>query len=94
MSEINVSVADLEEAIEKLNSLSTGWSAIDTTPPETVGDGYVVDKLVEIAQLYQDLHAGMATLISNTISFLTNTKESYETSDQQAATAIDGGEAS
>jgi len=91
MAEIKISISDLESAVTKLNGYAASWAANNTTPPATVGGGSTVNELEKIAQLYKDLNSHMATLASSTATFFSNIKDSYQESDQKAASNISGG---
>lgn len=91
MAEIKISISDLEDAISRLNSLKNAWNANKTNPPTTVGGGQTVSEFEELAQLYKDLNSHMVTLASNTASFLSNVKDSYQESDKKAADGIRAG---
>ena len=86
MAEININIAELEDSIARLRSLQTNAAS---APPATVGGGQTVNELENIADTYRALNRSLSELISNTIHFLDNIKESYMTSDQLAARGID-----
>ncbi len=90
MSEIKVNLDNLEGAILKLNNYAANWESNPTTPPATVGGGQTVNELEELAQMYKDLNTHMVTLASTTAAFFTNVKNSYQESDQKAASNISG----
>lgn len=90
MSEIKINLTNLESGISRFNTLARNWGANDTLPPVTVGGGSTVNEFEELAQIYKTLNDHMVTLASNTASFLTDIKQSYQESDQKAANNISG----
>lgn len=86
MSEqIHINTSSLETEIEALKSMQSRWSAMNSTPPATVGGGATVNELELIGSMYHDLHSTMLQLIGNTIGFMENTLKSYQHSDNTAA---------
>lgn len=85
MAEINIKVTEIDSAIEKLQSLQSRCSSINTTPPITVGGGKTVNELENIADAYKTMNIHIEDFITNTISFLQNVRDSYVASDAKAA---------
>lgn len=90
MSEIKINLTNLDNGISRFNTLARNWGANDTMPPITVGGGTTVNELEELAQVYKTLNEHMVTLASNTAAFLNDIKQSYQESDQKAASNISG----
>ena len=90
MAEIKINRANLDSGISRFKTLAKNWAANDTLPPVTVGGGATVNEFEELAEVYKNLNDHMVTLASNTASFLTGIKESYQESDQKAANNISG----
>lgn len=88
MAEINVKITEINNAISKLKALHSKCNSRKTTPPSTVGGGKTVNELENIADIYKSLNRDFGELISNTISFLENVKDSYVSSDTKAAQGI------
>ena len=88
MPEISISTKALEEEIKQLKTLKNDFSKDDISCPEIVGGGQAVGELETIANLYKKLNADMVELLSNTISFMENVKNSYISSDSKAASSI------
>lgn len=88
MAEINVKITEINNAISKLKALQSKCNLRKTTPPSTVGGGKTVNELENIADIYKSLNRDFGELISNTISFLQNVKDSYVSSDTKAAQGI------
>lgn len=88
MSEINVKISGVEDAITKLQNLQKQSASIGITKPATVGGGEVVGYLEEIADVYRKIYANFVSLVGNTIGFLENMRDSYAESDQKAADAF------
>ena len=86
MAEINVNITEIDNAITKLHGLLEKNEC--ATPPVTVGGGKSVNELENIANTYMMLNKSFEDLISNTISFLQNVKDSYVSSDKKAAEGI------
>ena len=85
MSEININIAEIDNAIAKLRGLQSKYIS---APPATVGGGKTVNELENIANTYMLLNKSFIGLITNTISFLENVKDSYSSSDKKAAEGI------
>lgn len=88
MAEIKINLANLENAISRLEVLGRNWAANDVKPPVTVGGGKTVNELEALATMYQKMNEQMVTLAENTRAFLTGIKESYQESDHKAADKI------
>ncbi len=88
MAEININVTEINNAITKLQGLKSKCCSRSVTPPATVGGGKTVNELEDIADVYKTLNHDLGELISNTISFLENIKNSYVSSDVKAAQGI------
>ena len=91
MAEIKIRITELDNAIERLRALQTRCDSMNTNPHSTVGGGKTVNELEAIAEVYKLLNGHFGILISNTISFLENVKDSYVSSDSKAASKIKGG---
>lgn len=90
MAEIKINIVELDSSINKLQSLKSKCISNQKSVPPTVGGGKTVNELEDIAELYQTINSSLETLIANTISFLSNIKDSYVSSDQKAAEGIAG----
>lgn len=88
MAEIQIKIDKLSESITKLCGLKESCQSWNTTCPETVGGGQTVNELESIASLYKNLNVHFIDLISNTILFMENMKDSFEESDNEAARSI------
>lgn len=88
MAEIKVKISEINSAITKLQRLQSRCNSRNTTPPTTVGGGKTVNELEDIADVYKSLNTQFGVLVSNTISFLQNVKDSYVSSDTKAANKI------
>lgn len=88
MAEINVKITEINNEITKLQNLRTRCDSINTAVPSTVGGGQTVNELENIATVYKTMNRELGELISNTISFLQNVRDSYVFSDAKAAKEI------
>lgn len=88
MAEIKVKITEINNSITKLKNLQSRCNTRNTTPPTTVGGGKTVNELEDIADVYKSLNTHFGVLISNTISFLQNVRDSYTSSDTKAANKI------
>ena len=88
MAEIKVKVSEINSAITRLQGLQSRCNSRKTTPPATVGGGKTVNELEDIADVYKTLNTHFEDLITNTISFLQNVRDSYTDSDTKAANKI------
>ncbi len=91
MAEIKINIAELNNSISKMQSLKSKCSSNQKTAPKTVGGGKTVNELESIAALYRTIDSNLETMILNTISFLTNLRDSFVASDQKAANGVNGG---
>lgn len=87
---INIDIACLTQAINRMRKYEKDWAANDTACPGTMGGGKTVNELEELAQLYKDMNQLMVTLASNSAEFLSDIKESYVESDRKARWHIFG----
>lgn len=90
MAEIKIQINELNNEIEELKELRSKCSSRKTKPPATVGGGKTVNELEDIADIYVSMNNSFEILISNTISFLENVRDSYVSSDSKAAKKING----
>ena len=90
MAEIKINISELNNSIGKMQSLKSKCISNQKTAPKTVGGGKTVNELEAIAEQYRTINSSLEILMSNTISFLSNLKDSYISSDQKAAKGIDG----
>lgn len=88
MAEIKIKISEINNAITSLQGLQSRCSSRDTTPPETVGGGKTVNELEKIADTYRSINTQFEGLISQTILFLENVRDSYVSSDTKAANKI------
>ena len=88
MSEINVKIVELDNAITKLQGLQKKCTSRNTTPPTTVGGGKTINELEEIASIYKSLNTDFSGLISYTIAFMQKVKNYYLSADQKSAKNI------
>lgn len=88
MSEINLKITEINNVITKLQALQSKSSSMNTASPATVGGGKTVNELEDIADTYKKLNNCLEDLISNTVSFLQNIKDSFVSSDTEAANKI------
>ncbi len=87
MGEISIKNDNLTIDIEKLKTLKSRVAASNIKPPAVVGDGTSIYEIEKIGKNYQDINEKIETLLSNTISFLENVKNSYQGNDNKAAKA-------
>lgn len=85
MAEIKINIIEIDKSIAKLQTLKSKCVSNRKNAPITVGGGQTVNELETIAGQYRAIDSNLETLMTNTIAFLTNLKESYITSDQKAA---------
>ena len=90
MSEINVKITEINNAITKLQGLQLRCASRTTTPPATVGGGKTVNELEDIAKVYKNINTNFGELNKNTIMFLQNIRDSYISSDTKATKHISG----
>lgn len=88
MAEIKVKVSEINNAIIRLQGLQSRCSSRSTTPPATIGGGKTVNELEDISGVYKAINTNLENLISNTIAFLQNVRDSYINSDTKAANKI------
>lgn len=88
MAEIKIKVSEINSAITRLQGLQSRCNSRNTTPPATVGGGKSVNELEDIADVYKTLNTHFEDLVSNTVSFLQNVRDSYTSSDTKVANKI------
>lgn len=84
MDEIKVKASEIDNAVARLRTIVTQATSSKTSPPSIVGGGWSVNELEVIAGVYKDIDSSFVTLVQNTISFLSNVKDSFVSSDQKA----------
>lgn len=89
MAEINIKITEIDNEITKLQGLQSKCDSRNVAPPATVGGGKTVNELEDIADVYKTLNRNFSELVSNTISFLQNVRNSYASSDAKAAQGIE-----
>lgn len=90
MGEINVKITKINDAIRKMWLLQVKCKEADTNAPITIGGGKSVNELEAIADTYKKMNVQFGDLVSNTVQFLINVRDSYVSSDQKAARGIMG----
>lgn len=90
MGEINVKITEMDDAITKMQALQAKCGAADTNAPITIGGGKSVNELEAIADTYKKMNVQFGNLVSNTVQFLINVRDSYISSDQKAAQGMMG----
>jgi len=88
MAEINVKISEINNAISKLQGLKSRCDSRNTTPPSTIGGGQTVNELESIAEVYKAMNNNFGELVTNTISFLENVRDSYVNADVKATHKI------
>ena len=88
MSEIKVKITELNNAITKLQGLKSRYESIRIIHPVPSGGGRTVNEIEDIAKVYNILENDFEELVSNTISFFQNVRDSYKSSDIKAANGI------
>ena len=88
MAEIKINIDSLESRIQELQTLERRISSNVTTSPQVVGGWSSVIELEKIADMYKTLNSSMLLLVTNTVSFMDNLKESYVGSDKKASNKI------
>lgn len=84
MAEININIAEIDNAVAKLRNLQL---AINNAPA-TVGGGNTVNELEEISEVYKKIDGNFIQLVLNTASFLENVKKSYASVDEKSLQGI------
>lgn len=79
----------LEQHIGELNSLYSEWSGY-SKKAEDLGDnsGRAVNHMIEISKSLQLLQDGFVSLLGNTISYMTQRKDSVENKEKIATDKI------
>lgn len=84
MAEIKVKASEIDNAITQLRTIVTQATSSKVSPPSVVGGGRSVNELEAIAGVYKSIDSNFVTLVQNTISFLSNVKDSFVSNDQKA----------
>ncbi len=90
MAEIKIQIDSLNDAITKLETLKSTCEDADTSCTATIGGGKTINEIESIAAVYKNLNTSFTDLVSNTISFMKNVRDSYQSNDQKAAQKISG----
>lgn len=88
MAEIKIKSNNLTTEIEKLNKLSEKINSSNISCPETIGGGRTVQEIEKLGKLYQKIYKQVGVLVSDTASFMKNVNESYQSSDNKAASSM------
>lgn len=88
MAEINIKITEINNAITRMQGLQTRCVSRNTTQPDTVGGGQTVNELENMADIYKSLNSHFEELVTNTILFLQNVRDSYESGDSKVANGI------
>lgn len=88
MAEIKVKASEIDNAILQLRTIVTQATSSKISPPSIVGGGCAVNELEAIVRVYKNIDSNFVTLVQNTISFLSNVKDSFVSSDQKAGNKI------
>lgn len=89
MSEINIKVVELSEAIKKLAEIKAQCESGNVQIPKTIGGGNTVNEMESLANLYQEMNKHISTLITSTSLFFIKTKQGFEENDKNAALQLD-----
>ena len=81
----------LSEFIAELSTLRTTWEGKSDKPMD-VGEcgGSTITQLEDMGQIVLDMRTAFVTLLNQTISYMEGRKDSIDTKEDQAATAING----
>lgn len=90
MSEININIVCLKDAITQLSNLRKNYVDYKILCPDTIGGGLTVTELNNLVKIYNNLDNCFIQLLNSTIGFMENVQESYENSDKKAANKILG----
>lgn len=83
--ENKIDTEKLQQHIGELNSLYSEWSGY-TKKVEDIGNnsGRAVSQMTEITKSLQALQEGFVSLLNNTISYMSQRKESIDTKENEA----------
>lgn len=88
MSEIKIDIDNLNSEIKKLKELKKKITTNKKKTTSVVGGGGTISNIEKIGNDYKNMEEKMESLVQNTISFMENVKNSYITSDKNAAKTI------
>lgn len=88
MSEIKIDIENLNSEINKLTELKKRITTNKKKPTSVIGGGSTISNIEKVGNDYKILEEKMESLVQNTISFMANVKNSYVTSDKNAAKTI------
>lgn len=89
MAEISVNVELLEEKIQKLKDLKTVCDGIDVTTESLSGSGQSIEIIQLVDQEFPLLKSAIGELLTNSISFFENVKNSIIGADTEASAKIE-----
>ena len=81
MAELKVNISELDNAIQLLRELKDTCDNLNLTPPPTEGSGKVVQQMENISNAYITVRDSMSILLSNSIVFFQNIRDSYDRND-------------
>ena len=89
MAEISVNVELLEEKIQKIRELKSTCDEIDVATETLSGSGQSIDIIQLIDKEYPLLKSAVGELLTNSISFFENVKNSMIKADTEASAKIE-----
>lgn len=84
MKEIKINVSEIDRSITQLNALVAQENSSKKFRLDIVGGGKTINELESIAEIYKNIDSNFTILVKNTISFLSNVRDSFVSSDQKA----------
>ena len=88
MSEIQLKINELNTAIDNMQKIKSECSGIDMKEPDVQGGGNTVNEIGNMVDVYKNIKTQLDLLFTNTISFLSTTKNAFEAADKNAAKQI------
>ena len=88
MDEISIKIKEIERSIENMQTLKNLCASFGWTRPTTIGGGNAVSQIEKMGELYDMTAQSVEMLLSSTVSFLQNIKDSFVSSDQRIASEI------
>lgn len=84
MGKINIDIEALNESISSIQSLQNRWTTDKKKLPSKVGGGGTIDEMDLIAEAYENLDKNINTLLTSTVSFFENVRDSFISADSKS----------
>ncbi len=88
-SSIKVNFSSFSQDIERLRALSSEVAGLTIVPPQILSSGPTPEEIKQTVLMYSTIQKALIELVSNTVTFMSNTANSYKNADKKAAANMD-----